>query len=391
MDDVVFARPHAAAHAPFAPAVDIHRLGVADAQDEAGAIADLAGRALEANVFREPAFMLPALSAFAPEAEILTLRRSGRLDAVLPLHFGPGLFAGAQVPALFANPFQPLGTPLIDRHDPEGLWTAALDEIAVRSSALLVPHLPLDGPVFAALERAALRSGRAVHVARTETRAVLRAGPTAEAWTTARDRRSRKEEARLGRRLADRGTVVASVSTGDAVAAAFDTFAVLEASGWKGRRRTALAQDPDTIAFARAAVVGLAERDLVRIDRIDLDGRPIAMLINLGGPERPITWKIAFDETFAAFSPGTLLWLQATARMLAEPGFELADSLAVETHPLAGRLWTDRATVGTVVVALDRTGLGARLAVAEIRAVAALKDRLRRLLRRSPAGRPNRG
>jgi CelD/BcsL family acetyltransferase involved in cellulose biosynthesis len=353
---------------------EVHHLGLEAAADEAAAIADLAGRALEYNVFREPEFMLPALGCFAPKAEILTVRRTGRLDAVLPLARQSGLFAGGRVPTVFANEFQPLGTPLIDRRAPEDLWTMALDAVAETASALVLPHLRLDGPVYATLEAAARRHGRSLFLTRGESRAVLTGGRSFSDWWNAHPRHRRKEDARLWRRLLERGVVTSGVATGEGALLAFHEFLALEGSGWKGRGATALRDDPRVRAFAETAIKGLARRGLIAIDRIDLDGRPIAMLIRLGGPVQFVAWKIAYDEAESVFSPGVRVFEQATQRMLADLRFAEADSLAVATHPLAGSRWQERAPMGTVIVGLDRSGHRARLAAAELGAAAALKQ-----------------
>src|SRR5690606_13483077 len=91
---------------------------------------------------------------------------------------------------------------------------------------------------------------------------------------------------------------------------AIEAFLTLEAAGWKGRKRTAMAVDRYRAAFAREAVHRLAEQDLCRIHSLTLDGNTIASLIVFIEQGCAYTWKTAYDESLAAYSPGTLLMVE---------------------------------------------------------------------------------
>src|SRR5690606_3218289 len=129
-------------------------------------------------------------------------------------------------------------------------------------------------------------------------------------------------------------------------------FLVLEAAGWKGRKRTAMVMDRYQAAFAREATHLLAERDQCRIHTFTLDGRPIAVLIIFIASGVAYTWKTTFDETFAPYSPGTLLMIEATKNHLDDPNIMETDSCAVADHPVMSRLWAERRTLGTFVIGL---------------------------------------
>ena len=64
------------------------------------------------------------------------------------------------------------------------------------------------------------------------------------------------------------------------------------------------------------------------------------------------TWKTAYDETYAQFSPGTLLMIEVTEQHLDDPNIMTTDSCAVPDHPVMSRLWTERKPIGTIVVGL---------------------------------------
>ena len=86
-----------------------------------------------------------------------------------------------------------------------------------------------------------------------------------------------------------------------------DTFLALERAGWKGREGSALACDPRKEALFRAALGGAAAAG--RLERLSLmlDGRAIGMLVNFLCPPAAFSFKTAYDERYARYSPGVLL------------------------------------------------------------------------------------
>ncbi len=157
----------------------------------------------------------------------------------------------------------------------------------------------------------------------------------------------------LVRRLAETGKLVHRVARGpDEIRHAVEAFLALEAAGWKGRERTAMAIDRYRAAFAREAVYGLAEHDLCRIHSLTLDGRLIASLIVFVEAGVAYTWKTAYDESYAAYSPGVLLMMEVTKQHLDDPNIEMTDSCAVPDHPMISRLWSERRPIGTLVIGM---------------------------------------
>jgi CelD/BcsL family acetyltransferase involved in cellulose biosynthesis len=131
-----------------------------------------------------------------------------------------------------------------------------------------------------------------------------------------------------------------------------EEFLLLEASGWKGKKRSAMLSDRLRAAFAREAVNNLAEIDAARIHTIDLDGKAIASMIVLIMNGEAYTWKTAFNEDFARYSPGKLLTAQLTDWHLDDANIVRTDSCAVADHPIMSRLWQERETMGTLIIGL---------------------------------------
>src|SRR5690606_24432541 len=121
------------------------------------------------------------------------------------------------------------------------------------------------------------------------------------------------EMRRQWRKLSTQGRLEYSVARQpEEVRLRMEEFLALEGAGWKGRKRSALSEGRYRAAFAREAITNLAEIDAVRIHTLDLDGRSIASLIVFVMAGEAYTWKTAYDEAFARWSPGKLLIMRLT-------------------------------------------------------------------------------
>ncbi len=127
----------------------------------------------------------------------------------------------------------------------------------------------------------------------------------------------------------------------------------MEASGWKGRGRSALLTDRHRAAFAREAVNALAERGMARVYTLRVGGQAAASLVVLQAEGRAVAWKTAYDERLRRFSPGALVAALATQDLVADPDIRTADSCAVPDHRVMNRLWRGRIGIGTLVIGLD--------------------------------------
>ena len=120
-----------------------------------------------------------------------------------------------------------------------------------------------------------------------------------------------------------------------------------------------MAVDRYRAAFAREAVHRLSEQDMCRVHSLTLDGKVVACLIVFIEAGIAYTWKTAYDESYAQFSPGTLLMIDVTRQHLEDPNIMATDSCAVPDHPVMSRLWSERKPIGTIVIGLtpqaDRT------------------------------------
>lgn len=354
----------------------------------------LAESAVFDNVFLHPAFLLEAADALGAHVELLAcLVPGGRAIAAMPV---VSTRIGRLAPALsfFVHDYAPLGAPLASARAPgalRGLVEGAIDA-AGPGKAVMFPYLPADGAVAAVIREAAAGSGRETIRLDFHERAMLDRASNGTDPRRQLSARRRKEYARQLRRLNQIGAVRLEMAVSpDEIRRAFEDFLELEAAGWKGDRGTAMRSLPKVAAFARAAVEGLARDGACRIFTLRAGGASVAILVVFIAGGTATTWKIAYDETFAGFSPGAQIMLDAPTLLFADPRIERIDSLAAPNHPMVDHLWRGRLPLETLVLAprrnrgLFRAGLAVR--TAEERGRGAARTLLTRL--RSRRRRPN--
>jgi CelD/BcsL family acetyltransferase involved in cellulose biosynthesis len=251
-----------------------------------------------------------------------------------------------------------------------------------------LPDMPLEGPAAEALKAAAERRGYWTEAGRQRRPLLL---PTdadgADAFERMVTQKRRRELDRQLRKLCETGAVsLMSASSPSDIEAAFRMFADLETAGWKGRRGTALNRRRPIHEFARSAVMQLAQKGAATVDVLRVGDRPVAALVRLDHGGLSIPWKIAYDEGFAAFSPGRQLICDETRRWLSDPSVVRVDPVCEEGNPLFAGLWRDSEPYGTLLISTGRLGLRARLKRTRINLRNALKKEAKLLLR--PRKRP---
>jgi CelD/BcsL family acetyltransferase involved in cellulose biosynthesis len=322
---------------------------------------ELAARALEPNIFYEPAFALPAAKIFGRDSGAL-LVWSGTSPRKL-LGFFPGRIEprryGLKLPVLvgWTHPYAPLGTPLVEREAAEPVvaaWLAHLADDPELPGLALLPLLPTDGPFATALDAIVRRAQMPVADFNTHQRAQLVPDDDRLFYVERTLGQHRhKELRRYVRRLGDIGALLFTTATEqEPVAGAIEDFFTLESRGWKGDAGTAAVLDDDVHGFIAAAVAGLAAEGKVAINRIFIDGRAIAVTITLRSADTAWFWKIAYDEKFAQHSPGVVLTFAVTEDLVEDTTLLRTDSCATANHPMINHIWRERLTLSDRLIAV---------------------------------------
>jgi CelD/BcsL family acetyltransferase involved in cellulose biosynthesis len=320
---------------------------------------ELAARATEPNPFFESWYLLPALRALDPARECTVLRfeRGGMLAGLLPI-VRPRKYYRWPLPHLaswiHANCF--LGVPLVARGAEHAFWEEVLawaDREAGKALFLHLADLPLDGPLFAALREVCAGQNRPAALVHREERAMLASDQSPEAYFEATlSGKKRKELRRQFNRLSELGKVtIRRQRTGQGLAKWIDQFLALEHSGWKGAAGSALASHCATTELFHEALHGAAEHGKLERLTLSLDREPIAMLASFLTPPGAFSYKTAFDERYARFSPGVLLQRE-NLEILADRSIAWSDSCASADHPMIDHIWRERRVIGRVSIAI---------------------------------------
>jgi len=286
------------------------------------------------------------------------------------------------LPALVsADPYGYLCTPLLDREVAEDAVTNILLQARQAGAhALIFRAMSLDGAAMKAFTDVLRHGGMAPLVLQSHVRACLDAsGDADEVLRDALGAKKLKELRRQRNRLGEHGAISFDVARSPAaVAAALEAFLMLEASGWKAKRGTALGQHEGDAAFIRRATSRLAEAGQCEIVTLRAGETPVAAAIVLRHQDRAFYFKLGVDERFAKFSPGVQLTLDLTRHLCADPAIAMVDSTANPDHPMIDPIWRGRLAIGDVLIPLRR----ADPVVPLIRAGLTVRDAIREPARR---------
>ena len=326
----------------------------------------LAREAAEPNAFFTPEMLLPALAHFdqpgavelfcAWEQDGASRNSARRLIGLVPLTTA-GRYRG--LPLLHLSTWRHnhsfLGTPLVARGHEEEFWQQFLEfgDDGRRAPFVRLEKLHANGPVAKALHEVATRQNRNCNTTSVAHRALLESDLDPQAYLEKSTRpKKRKELRRMMNRLRDIGEISFARERGsDNLEAWLDEFLALESSGWKRREGSAIACRPEEVLFLRQAMATCAQSGM--LERLDmrLDGRPLAMLINLLHTPGAFGFKTAFDESMSRYSPGVQLQI-ANLEILDDPTIDWIDSCAAENHPMIDHLWAERREIMSCNIAL---------------------------------------
>ena len=358
----------------------------------------LSAVAVEPNAFYEPWALLPAWRNLAggDRVELVVVEAPKRVFPTGPKVLC-GLFPIVRRRSFYGLPVRCwelwrhvhcfATTPLVRRDCAaevlDQFFTAAAND-ACAAPVVSAEMLAAEGPFQRLLVDSNAAAGRSVFTRGLTSRALFRAAVDAEAFLKASlSRKKRQGIQRTERRLAEQGALVTRwLGENDDLPEWIDAFLKLEAAGWKGRERTALACDAGSTAFFCEMLAGAYGAATLQMGRLDFDGKPIAMICNLLARDGGYSFKIAYDEALAEYSPGLLLEL-ALIRELHARGVAWTDSCASSDHPMINHLWPERTLRQSL--AISTGARGGHLATSLMPLMRWLKQKTRRRTRAAGA------
>jgi len=246
-------------------------------------------------------------SAFSTgQMAICTVWRGEELVAVMPLYrhaLGLGAMANVHSPV-----FEPLG------RDPAAIAAVLDAALAARAGELRLSPLPVGGSSSDSVLEACRRAGRLVTV---EPQHVSPITDTTGEFASYREPRKRawREIERRGRRLVrEHAPDIRLVEAPADLERELSRGFALEASGWKGRKGTAIVSREETRAFYASVARAFHARGALALSSIAVDGRLVVFDLALLEDNRYWLLKTGFDEGFRSLAPGLVLRRQVVER-----------------------------------------------------------------------------
>ncbi len=235
-------------------------------------------------------------------------------------------------------------------------WREVLSWCDAHAGSRLFLHLmqqPGQGTLHQALKLLLQSEKRPAATVQDEERAMLRTQLDAESYLRqSLTQKKRKELRRQHRRLGEEGVLTTSRTRDvDGSDQWIESFLELEAKGWKGRAGSALDADTATAAMFRETMHGAATCGRLERLTMTLDGKPIVMFATLLSEPGAYSFKTAFDENFARFSPGMLLQVENLA-LAEDDAIDWIDSCAVQDHKMIDHLWRERRRIASHSIAI---------------------------------------
>jgi CelD/BcsL family acetyltransferase involved in cellulose biosynthesis len=128
------------------------------------------------------------------------------------------------------------------------------------------------------------------------------------------DAKFRQNLRRRRRRMAEQGEVRYVLLDGKDAAKLDEglaDFLCIEASGWKGRGGTAIAQRPELVGFYAQIARDAAKRGALALGFLELGGKRIAAHLSVIHGGKHYLLKLGYDETLRELSPGQQLTAEA--------------------------------------------------------------------------------
>jgi CelD/BcsL family acetyltransferase involved in cellulose biosynthesis len=260
---------------------------------------DLADR-VRTSPFLRPHWFSLWIRAFGGRTLVLTLHQDGRLVAVLPLRRLRGGLAS------MTNDHTPEFGLLSENE--EAAYALAQGLFSLRPRYLSLKYLNDSGLSMRSLRKAAAEARYRVIVWDSERQPYVVVDGDWDRYERSLKGKMRRDLGRRRRQLQEQGALSLDVQDGrQRLTALLEEGFGLEPSGWKEASRTAIRSRPETHRFYSDLAEWSAERGILRLSFLRLDGRPLAFQYGLedGGTYSFI--KGGYDPAYARFAPARLL------------------------------------------------------------------------------------
>ena len=275
-------------------------------------------RALAANAYLSPNFVLPALKHLGSGTAPLLVFVERHFEGVSELA-GMGVFehcpANRQFPlphlSAYASRHSYLSGLLVDRACAEAVVSAFFDFFVspgARWHGIMFNRRLAAGPLAELLEQTGRERGVAWNESFRNHRAILVPAQAGEDYLAIHLPHSRQKDLRRRmRRLGEHGAVSWRARVGAEVTTdCIDRFIELEHMSWKGTAGTSLRSVPTEEAFFREMADSFRERDQLFFTELVVDREVVASTSNLVSGNAGFAFKLCWHPAFAKTAPGLL-------------------------------------------------------------------------------------
>lgn len=318
--------------------------------------------AIHPNPFFDPDFLIPAFKHLQEKpTQVLAIHAPNRLnpDAEMVLC---GLFPVVRK-RFYGLPLSCLevwkhdqcfdSTPLIRKDCAKEVFSFVLDYLAreTRTQLFSLDTVVGEGEFQTLLTEVLHQRSQNYFHRDAFNRACFISSPDPETFLRSKvSTKTRKNTKRLERKLAKQGKVhFETLPSGSGTDLEHWTkeFLDLEASGWKGKNRSALGSDSQSHLFFHELVRRNVDNGKLAISKLTFDGKPICMFCDLHQRFGGAHFKTSFDEAFSSYSPGLIAELHNIERLHLN-GVQSMDSCAAPNHSMINRVWPDRTRLQSI-------------------------------------------
>jgi CelD/BcsL family acetyltransferase involved in cellulose biosynthesis len=114
---------------------------------------------------------------------------------------------------------------------------------------------------------------------------------------------------------------------GDSPESRVQDFIRVDSASWRGKAGVAIDSDPSVLSFYREAIQRLAQLGWLEWHFMEVDNRAVAAQLAVKMGRRLIIKRISYDESFASYGPGNILFERSLMRAFAAEDIDEVDFL----------------------------------------------------------------
>lgn len=312
---------------------------------------ELAKSASDENVFYESWMFLPAIRYLLDKDSIDQLRvvlifGDSKLIGFFPF-FERKTYNGVPLRHLASFWYSHcyLSTPLIKTGQENLCWSQFYEYVNLnrRWNFCRLSNISGEGAVYTEILKAADKAKDQVQETDQHIRFCLKQHESFQDYLRVSvGRKISKEIKRKFRRLSEQGKVTfETLEAGGDLSSWMMQFLELEAKGWKGEKQVAIINNRNDFSYFKEICETAYNQGDLYLHRLCLNGRPIAMKCAFRSVKTLFAFKIAYDEDYAATSPGLLLEYEYLQWFFNQSELDQVDSCMKPGDFMISRLWTE--------------------------------------------------